>query len=227
MLMFITGCEAQYNITIRNNKTIDEKIYVKEANTRIEANNMTKKSFVEGNIRQYENVEELSKVKFSSKYEKNTSGIIGNYVSSFNDFSKSQTATQIFSNVSMTDKADGYSFYMYGFNTSYFSQDSPDPDSYGFEKMTLSVKSHYEVTSNNADEVDEKSNIYTWNINENFVNSKNVIQMEFGYNKRYDVIVKDIIIENIASIILLGCLLLAVLVIGITFYLKNKRINKI
>ena len=94
-----------------------------------------------------------------------------------------------------------------------------------YDSFKINIKFYNKLANHNADEVDEKNNIYSWNIDEN--STKNFIYFKISPDIRYDVMIKDIIQNNILLISSIGALLLIIVILTLYVVIKIRKNNEI
>ena len=94
-----------------------------------------------------------------------------------------------------------------------------------YDSFKISIKFYNKLANHNADEVDEKNNIYSWNIDEN--STKDYIYFKISPDVRYDVMIKDIIQNNILLISIIGGISLLVIIFVLYVMIKMKKNNEI
>lgn len=92
------------------------------------------------------------------------------------------------------------------------------------DNIKINITTEYKVVDNNADEVN--GNVYTWNINRDNSTNKPI---KFSYNKKKKrkLTLKEFIEKNMVNIIIIASTLLLFILITLSIYIKNKRVNKI
>lgn len=94
-----------------------------------------------------------------------------------------------------------------------------------YENFKISIKFYNEVTASNANEVDEKNNIYTWVVSED--NEADYLYFKIGPKVRYDVVVMDYIQNNLVTIAIVGSTLAILTGIVIFICIKAKKNNEV
>ncbi len=226
-LLFLSGCEIKYDLLITDKEEVKESIYVYVPNETIADYNMSVPEFLDyySNIYQvnegYENFKVTSKEGKSVSYIKATR----NY-SSLDEYKNSYSFKSLF-NTATIERIGKYVSFTTSENMFLESikNDELVETSEANKTYEINIKFYNKVANHNADKVDEKNNIYTWNINKN--TTKNNIYFKIGPDVRYDVMIMDYIQNNLLSIIIIGCLFIFVIVLSLYFYIKIKKNNEI
>lgn len=225
-LLFLTGCSVQYNLRIDSNLNFKEETTLLEKNQILEIYNKNLKLIPKQKFSQYKSVDGFKPYKLSKEIFSNeeTGGIIKSSFNGIENFKNSILLTTLFSDLNVTEYGNIVSIQTTGYDSSIFVAET-DPNFF-LEDIIVNIRFHNKVVENNASKYDEKTNTYTWILNTN-QESGNISFSIDKNQKRYDIIFKDFINDNIVAISISSILLVVLLVIGSKLYIKNKNINKI
>ena len=227
LVLFLTGCDVKYDLVITNKEKIKETITVFVDNQIIENNSMTKEEYLDYYSNIYMNNPGYKGIKITTKEgDEYSSFIAKNKYSSLDDYVQSYTFKNMFDYADIERVGNYVSFttsknaYLENIkNDELLSEQSK------YNSFKISIKFYNKLANHNADEVDSKNNIYSWNINED--TTKDFIYFKISPDVRYDVMIKDIIQENILAISIVGILLLTIIIIVGYILIKIRKNNEI
>lgn len=226
-LLFLSGCEIKYDLVITDKEEIKENIYVYIPNENIAEYNMSVPEFLDYYSNVYLENEGYENFEVTSKEGKNVSYIKAtrNY-SSLDEYKNSYSFKNLF-NTAVIERVGNYVSFTTSENM--FLQSIKNNElvemSEADKTYEINIKFYNEVANHNADKVDEKNNIYTWNINKN--TTKDKIYFKIGPKVRYDVKIMDYIQNNLTTLIVIGSIFVLIIVTSIYFYIKVKKSNEI
>ena len=218
IIIFLTGCNVEYDLDINEDKSVSEKVIATENTNKMESWTKSKGSQSITYLYNLYKRDGVSDVKTSVK-DKNTTAVVTKSHSNIEEYAQ-DFSSDIFDEVEVTKKDGVVSFTasqtkMLGGTSSY----SPL-----YDEVIVKIRIPYVVVDNNADSVNR--NVYTWNINkneglktinftykeDNKVNSLNVKINDKTYNINYGIIV-------------LSGIIVLLLIIFIIVSIKNKKNN--
>ena len=226
-LLFLSGCEIKYDLLITDKEEVKESIYVYVPNETIADYNMSVPEFLDYYSNIYQANEGYENFKVTSKEGKSISYIkaIRNY-SSLDEYKNSYSFKSLF-NTATIERIGKYVSFTTSENM--FLQSIKNNElvemSEADKTYEINIKFYNEVANHNADKVDEKNNIYTWNINKN--TTKDKIYFKIGPEVRYDVKIMDYIQSHLTTLIVIGSIFVFIIIISIYFYIKVKKSNEI
>ena len=223
--LFLTGCSAEYNLRIDSNLNFKEEATLFEKNEILEVYNKNLKLVPDQKFSQYESSKEFKPYKLAEKIfeSSQTGGVVEANFKGVENFENSILFTSLFSELNITKYSNIVSFQTSGYDSSFFVPEDP---MFVMEPITVNIRFHNEVVENNALKYDEKTNTYTWFLNEE--QSSGNIMFSINQNKkRYDIILQDFFGDNLISIIVFSVIIIAGISVYIYFINKNKKINKI
>ena len=227
LLLILTGCDVQYDLVVTNKEKITETITVSVDNQIIENNSMTIDEYLDYYSSLYENnpgyaginIDTKKGDTYSSFIAKNEYSSLDDYITSytFKNMFNSATIERVGSYISFTTKKNVY--------LENIKNDQLVSEQSKYDSFKISIKFYNKLANHNADEVDEKNNIYSWNIDEN--STKDYIYFKISPDVRYDVMIKDIIQNNILLISIIGGISLLVIIFVLYVMIKMKKNNEI
>lgn len=225
-IMLLTGCTANYNVTINKDLTVEENFEVIGDDRFKLTSGYTEDSMYSALKETYsELITEGDLDDIKTKIVNNNLTITSNIkYNNLNDFANSKYIKKIYKDglkvstdrsvVSITsiNELDNFWLFVNGMEE--------DPL---INKLKVSIKIPYEVISNNATSVDKKTNTFTWEYD--FQDYDKSIEITFDKNKEfiYGVDTKKVT-KYIVYIILLGLVIFAIYKV---YKNKNKKNNKI
>lgn len=208
-IFILTGCTANYNITINKDKTIDESLNINISNDEID---LTEFETVDNFIANFEDIPSDSSYEKNITKELNTVKYkFNNRYESFSTFKNSEIVTSIFDiNQSSTNEytvltfSPGYYCTMYENNLEL--------------NATMTINISNKVIESNADEQDTKNGIYKWN----FPISENVY---IKYSNSEFINIKKV--NNILIYGIIGIIIFLILIFVLTIKSKKVKNNQI
>lgn len=227
LLLFLSGCEIKYNLLITDEEKIKETISVNIPNETIANYNMSIPEFLDYYSNIYQQNEGYENFNITSKEGKSISSITATReYGSLDEYKNSYSFKSLF-NTATIERIGKYVSFTTSENMFLQSikNDELVESSEANKTYEISIKFYNEVANHNADKVDEKNNIYTWNINKN--TTKDKIYFKIGPKVRYDVKIKDYITNHLFTIIFFGVLFISIIIVSLYFYIKIKKSDEI
>ena len=222
-ILLLTGCSVKYDITITDTEKIKEQITITVDNETALKNSNSLDEYLDYYSNIYtENqgygefdVKTKKGKEFSKFIVKNTYNNLTDYTNSFSFLSMFNKASieRVGNYVTVTTSENEYLKTING--------DEFLDEEFFYDDFQISIKFYNKVVNHNADYVDEKNNVYTWDVTKN--NPKEYMTFKYSNEKRYDVIIKDWVMINLLPIIIIGTFL--IFVIGFTIYIYIVRKN--
>ncbi len=218
-LLILSGCSVEYNLTINEDNTVNEKVVAEEKTKRMEA--LTR---LKGNqaVTYLYNIfkREDEDIKISSREdEDNTYATAITSHDNINDY-VSKFSSDVFENINIEKDNDVINF------TASQSNLLGGNSSYGliYDDITVNITIPFEVIDNNADSI--KGNIYTWKINKS--KEYKTIKLSYKEGNKKDMI--NVKVNNNTynisyGIIVVGAIILIIAFIVLFVYIKNKKNN--
>lgn len=226
--IFITGCSAEYNVTINHKKEVKETVSFLWDNSDVkEVEDLNEKEFLKYKMDSYKNMNELRGYKFVGKVLKKNSYIkIEKHFNSLNNYQYSPFVNYAFDDVYIVDNYTGISFNANGssIGSILFNKEDPGHD-FDVEEYVYRVKAYNNILEHNADHYDEKKNVLEWYFNSDTV--KKNVNFKLGDDIRYDVMILDFIYSNMVLIITLGIIFSILLIASIYFVIIYRKNNAI
>ena len=226
-VLIFTGCSVDYDIVITDKEQVNEKIVVSVSNDYALKKADSVDEFLGYYSSMYEGGKNSPNLSIKTKKGKVISKFIAtNSFANLNDYVNSTSFLTMFSDASIERVGDYVTFktsnneYLKLLNSNEFIDEE-----FYYEDFKINIKFYNKVTSSNADSIDEKNNIYTWDITKN--NPKEFITFRFSSEKRYDIIIKDWLIDNLLPIVIIGTLIVVALLIGLYIAIVRKKNDRI
>ncbi len=227
VILLLTGCNVQYDLTITNKEEVREKFYVFIDNNTIDNSNMSKDEYLDYYSNLYLQNSGYENYKVDTKKGKDISSFIvtRNY-ENLNDYITSVSFKNMFYNATI-ERIGNYTSFETSKNQFLESIKNNEIVSEDMKKntYTINIKFYNQVVNHNADEVDEKNNIYTWIVNKD--TTKNTLYFKIGPKVRYDVMILDYIQNNLLLLSIIGIIILFILITSLYIFIKIKKNNEI
>ena len=219
LVLLLSGCSVEYDLTLNDDFTVSEKVVAIEKTKRMEA--LTKQKGKQAVNYLYNmfkrNGEDITLTSRDDDYNTYATAIISH--DDINDYA-SKFSSDVFDNINVTK--DGNIITLSTTQKELLSSDTNY--SLLYDDITVNITIPFEVTSNNADKVN--GNTYTWNIKKD----SDYKTIEFSYkegNKKDEV---NINVNNETYNIHYGVIIVIglVIIIGsivLFVYIKNKKNN--
>lgn len=211
------GCSVDYNLTITNKKKIIENITVLDDNdTILKYNN----SIIEFLNTQKNGVEENEYYADIINNDLESGLLINKNYKNFGSYIESIYFNKLFEKANINDYGETFTFETAGdyYRNDVFSVNLENHYLYSLDKVNVNIKFYNVVESHNADEVDEKNNIYTWILNKE--DSYRNITFKLKDDVRYDVMFSDFFKRNGLLLIIIS--LVVIVIAGVIIYFKRK-----
>lgn len=222
LVMLLSGCSAEYRVTINEDKTVSEKTVIKELKSEVsflfeesgstpsDINNYLKD--LESNWTDKLNINDFEREDDTLNYRV----LLNKTYSNINDFSSSQLIRGSFNTFDVTEKNNLVTVTIKDVDNEVYNT---------VNDYIIKVTSAYVIKNSNETTYDETTNTYTWNFDTAQKPSIN-FQIDFDEIYTYD----DSLI-SIKSLKIIGYIILSVIsILSITFifiFIKGKSKNKI
>jgi len=226
-LLCLTGCSVQYDLTITDKQEVKEKFYVYVANEKMLKTHSSIDEYLDYYSNLYIQNEGYDKYKVTTKKSKpNSYFIVKNSYKDLNEYINSYSFKSMFDDATV-EKIGKYTNFKTTKNAYLESIKNNQliSDDTKYDDFRISIKFYNEVVSSNADEIDENNNIYSWIVSEE--NENDYIQFKIGPKVKYNVMFKDYVQNNMASIITIGVVILSITTAVIIIYQKGKKNNEV
>lgn len=228
-LIVLTGCNVKYNSVIYSKNKIVENIEINIPNSYFD---VTSKEEIEEEVKAIKTNPIFKKYKIISKQKKDN--VIINFSKKYNslsEYSKSIFYKELFESVTVIEN-ELYSFFetvgdyyhdkIYGSSLPEAEFDSNDTK---LKNITVKIQLMNKVLETNADKKNEKDNIYTWQLKPGRMEKS--IFLKFSHKKRYDVLIKTFIKENIILFILIVSISILIAIILLYYIFKSNWENRL
>lgn len=227
ILLCMTGCSVQYDLTITDKEEVKEKFVISISNDKM----LSEYSSVEEYLDYYSNLylqnEGYEDFNIDTKKSKpNSYFTVNNNYKNLDEYVQSISFKSMFDNA-MIERIGNYTSFTTSKNAYLSSLKKNDiiSEESKYDSFKISIKFYNEVTASNAEEIDEDNNIYTWIVSED--SATDYIYFKIGPKVKYGVVLMDYIQNNLASIIIITSTIV-LLAVTITFiYIKSKKNNEV
>ncbi len=223
--IIFTGCDVEYNLTIDNKKRVIEEVTFLEDNK-----NMLKYA---GSVDEFlYNREQENFVNTDYKYERvyndDQSGLsVKNSYNSIDQYINSRIYTTLFESANIVNDKKFYSFSTFGdyYRNAVFSTPLEAVYKYNIDQIKVNIKFYNVVNSHNADEVDEKNNVYTWYLKSSDLTKK--IEFNLSDKVRSDIMLQSTLFKNKTAIIISLLVIMVIIIVIIKLNNIRKQNNRI
>lgn len=203
ILFLMTGCQAEYNLTI------DNDTYTESINMTVDNDDTYNIQNLKEN-NQYISSSSTNGLIYEKTIEENYDNTIFNYKHSFSfDEFRGTLNGKCFNKINLTESDGIYSLYASDFIC--YGEHEQTAESY-----KINIKTNYNVINNNADEVN--NNVYTWMIDKNNYSGKTI---NFQYSKQE----VEIPVSKNVSPYLISAIVSVLIFISFIFMNKYKNNN--
>lgn len=227
ILICITGCSINADITITENKKVKEDIDISILNSDIISQGYSVDEYLDMYTSNPSNTTLYKDYSIKSKKSKNYSHIIiKKDYKELNEYIDSYTFKTLFDGAVIEDTGKYLTFHTTSNRYSNYNPDEGSGDYIATSNYTVSIKFYNEVLDNNADKIDKSNNTYTWYFSD-ADSSDSYIYFKLGPKVKYFVKFKDYIMNNILSIIVVASII-GIIAISILYIVyKSKKNNEI
>ena len=220
-LMFVTGCNIDYNATIYHNKKIREECKFTEENAFILKYNEDISLFLNSKMDPYKQY--FDSYKFMKKINKDNSYVLMKKTNqNLDEFKTTTILNQLYEFIIIEENNNQFSFKF--LNLVDDVSNNPDSNFY-MDDIRIKIRLHNKVIESNADNIDEKKNTLEWVITQTD-KEKNIL-FKLDHKKRYDIILIDMFLLNKDTIIPICVTLIIILSVLFYFYLRYKKNSSI
>jgi len=228
-IILLTGCSGEYNLTITDKKRVEENLIISVSNEQIlQANNSVDEyldhyAYVYSTSDNFKNYLIKTKKSNPNSYFKITRNYkdLEQYIES-NSFKSMFIYADILDTGKYLEFTSSRNDYIYNYQNNMLESADATYDSF-----KINIKFYNEVVEHNADEVDKKNNIYTWNVDINRSADESYIYFKTGPKVLYLIKLKDYIKKNMVTIIFICSVFGAIALILLYILYKNKKNNEI
>lgn len=213
IIFIVTGCEANYNLTIEKDKMIETVDFFAD-NTK--ANSNIIKTYLDGDLMAYYDLDSKMPRNYEKKGidSKNKVGLNLSYEYSDDNLQKSALLNMCYYNKNIIKTDDTLIITTDGKAMCFYKDGQKTLD-----KLTINIKSNFKVLENNADKIED--DVYTWYItDENYQNHPINLKVDLTSEKKDYTFI-------IISLCVLGGLILAAISVLVFVYIKNRQNNRL
>jgi len=227
LLKFLTGCSVQYDLTITDKEKVVENFKIYVPNEEILSSYSTIDEYLDYYSNIYSKNQGYEKFNITTKKSKPSSYFtVKNNYNSLDDYIESLSFKSMFNDAGI-ERVGKYVIFESSKNAYLESIRTgaviSEEDQY--ESFKISIKFYNEVTDSNAEEIDEKNNIYSWIVSED--SATDYIYFKIGPKVKYNVVVMDYIQNNLTTIVIIGSAILLLGSIIIFILIKSKKNNEV
>lgn len=226
----LAGCTVDYNIVIDSKNRVKENIVINIPNNKLLGDKSPKKE-LNRKINDYKKIPSYNHYEFKTKVKNDYSivNIKSNY-ENLEAYADSPILNDLYENITIIENKNYTIFKTVGsYNYDYLYGTISEPIGPVGERpmkdVSVTIQLHNKLIESNADSVDEKNNVYTWNFSPD--QTSKFIYIKYSNEKRYDVIIKSFIKNNIGIFIIGSSIIVGILVLALAFYIRIWRANKI
>lgn len=209
VLLLVTGCSGEYDLTITEDKKVKEEFVISVSNLEIEKTNYTVDEYLDHYSYIYSSSDNFKDFEITTKKSSPYSyfKVKRNY-KDLEEYIKSNSFKSMFISAEIQDTGKYLSFttsrndYIYN-----LKNDMLISDEKRYESFEINIKFYNEVVGHNADKVDKSNNVYTWYIDDTKSAEDSFIYFKLGPKVKYFVKFKDFISKNIAAIVIITSIL--------------------
>lgn len=227
LLIFLTGCSVQYDLTITDKEKVVEKFKIYVDNEEILSSYSTIDEYLDYYSNIYSKNQGYQKYNITTKESKPASYFtVKNSYNSLDDYTKSLSFKSMFNTASI-ERVGKYVTFTTSKNAYLESIKNGDviSEEDQYENFKISIKFYNEVTDSNAEEVDEKNNIYSWIVSED--SKTDYIYFKIGPKVKYNVVIMDYIQNNLSTIIIISSAVLLLEIVVMFIFIKSKKNNEV
>ena len=218
VIVFLTGCTVEYDLSINEDNSISEKVIATENTQKMESLSKSKGDRAVAYLYNIYKRDDVSDIK-STKKDKDTVAVVTKSHTNIDEYANDFTS-DIFERVEVTKK-DGVTSFSASQNKMLGGTSSYAPL---YDEVVVKVRIPYVVVDSNADSVNR--DVYTWNISKN----QGLKTINFSYkegNKKnaLNVKINDKTYNINYGIIVLSGIIVLLLIIFIIVSIKNKKNN--
>lgn len=227
LILLLTGCSVKYDVTITDTEKIKEKFVIP-----VEKDTMLKEfKTVDEYLDYYSNLysSNYAYQDFTIKTKKGKK--ISNFVvereyKNLDEYIISSSFKSIYdkANIERIGKYIKFTTTKNAYLASIEGDDYLDAD-FQYTDFKVNIRFFNKVVDSNADQIDEKNNIYTWDILSK--GTDQYIMFKISDEKRYDVMFKDFVLNNLLAIISFGIIITGAIIVLIYINFERVKNNKI
>lgn len=208
LLIIFTGCEANYNLTIEDDRIIESSDFILEKS---DENERQLNDFYKTKYLAHFDMDKLKDYDYKKKLidDDKHIGMNLSYIYTGTSYQNSSMLNRCFYKKSLIKTDDNIILYTEGGASCFYKDESKLLDS-----LNVNIKTDFDVLENNADTV--KDNVYTWKFTEDNFSTKDVFIKIKKSNK-----------FNFIPLIFMLILIIILIIVFVIIKRKNTRINKL
>ncbi len=222
-VIFLTGCDVEFNLIVDDSKNINEEIIVKVYDNEISSDFSSREEYGDYFANLYKDNSEYT--GYSIDYKVENDGVrfyINRNYTSFIEYSSSILLKKFYNGLTVNDIGN----YLTIQSTENLYAEQLDSDiiysnESEIENIEFNFKFYNKVIENDADQV--SNNTYTWN----GLKDDGSFYFKLGPDLNYQVIISEFISNNFIPIISIGVVIVGILIFAVSIFIKIKRNDKI
>ena len=222
LLFLVTGCNADYTLTIDQNLNFTEEIRVNEDSSYFTINGQNIDEYIKMQKKIYQNNEPYSLFDYKINKTQTTTGVTGIRIDmSLDTFANNSILYgSLFSSIQVTHENNQLKFTTLDYAEHFFEKSVIPLDPY-YQRVTFTLKTPFKVIQSNADSMNADTGVYTWNFDKN-TQPKNV---EFVLDTR--VSEKEQVLNIMEKFWYIPCIVLVLLIGIVKIMITIRKNNKI
>lgn len=219
LLIFLSACSVDYDLLVTNDKQFIEKITLTVSRDLFPTDNETAHRYINRQINDFRASEAGTRL-YSHSFRMTRDWVYITFEGRHRNYEIFEN-TVFYPTVFDTLRVKEDNTYRLVFSDFVSLDDEvgliPPP---WRDDLKITMKFHNQVLQTNADEENYGSNVFVWRFDGE--DSERTIEVELDYSSRYDIIIRDALINNFISIIIVGALLVSI-VFGYFYYIARNR----
>lgn len=230
LCLFLTGCTIDYNIVMKNDKSIVENSNIRIYNSELKNYNYTLEEIRKGKEESYKDFLKKLHYKYDFKIVDNNVDIILNRTSdSIKEIEKNPYFQGVYNTIKVDETNDTYTVIVDSIYNGYktFNPDETIGIDIRPTQFNLNIKFMNDVISSNADKKDEKTNTHTWIFDKNTKDKSIIFTVKNNKNEKVKTEKKNNKIDFKILIIIIFAMLIIFISFLVLVIIKNNKNNKI
>ncbi len=215
-IFLITGCTANYNITINSDLSISDNSFGNVGNSIYKDPSLSLEERTTNVIR--ENIETVNKLGYNYAVLNEGQTIqFSNNFKSLDDYKEKNKYVyqQWFKQLDIKEEEKVLIISA----TDFYPYNEQDPDKIIIDNLNINIKTPFKVLESNADSINKNDYIYTWKINSKTKDKSIFLKIDTSYNMKKE--------KNKKILFLIGGLVCILGAIVLYFIYHYKNVNKI
>ncbi len=221
LIILVSGCTADYNITIDSKERVTEKLIIHFNNNEITDSNISE--HIDNRINSYD-TNNYSIEKNIGKQKSNVA-LIRTYNSLEDYRNNSELYKEAFEDIAILSSYDYNGMQTIGeYRKERLFGNGIDLEPL-FNDISINVKLYNNLVENNANNCNINTNVCTWKLNNEI--DKFYLQFKYNNSKRYDIIIKEYLKNNWFGLVIVTILIIGAVIITTIIKKRDNLSNKI